>query len=390
MLGVSRGLHAAHELAGHDGTPLQLIHRDVSPQNLMVTFDGVAKVADFGIAKALGQTTETATGILKGKLGYLSPEQLRYEEPDRRSDLFSFGVVFFELLAGRRLYRNRDGMDGVRRILREAPPDIGDERADVPDEIVALLFRLLAKDPAQRPATASEVATILEEVQQDLAPLRCDLGDYLVELFAEQRSAQQQKIERHLQSLDSVDDEPSGAVDGVVSSAATTAIRPPTNTFARGGGVAAVIVMLGLGGLATTELSSATRLSSYLPAVEVPAVVNVTIQSEPSGALVTKDGSLRGYTPLHLLLPHSSDAHAFEIAKDGYQTTTEVIQPNVDQRLQIRLPRLAVDTPAAAVLPPTVPPPARWASRKSAVPAKPPPETKPPRSKGIHRIGAKR
>jgi len=112
---VAEGLHAVHETAGPDGQPLQLIHRDISPQNVLIGFDGTARVSDFGIAKALGRATRTTTGVLKGKLGYLAPERLRFEEPDRRADLFSFGVVLFELLAGRRLYDSPDDVEGPRR-----------------------------------------------------------------------------------------------------------------------------------------------------------------------------------------------------------------------------------------------------------------------------------
>ena len=102
---VALGLHAAHELRDPEGKPLELVHRDVSPQNILIGFDGVARLTDFGIAKALGRSTETTTHLLKGKMGYMSPEQLRFEEPDRRSDLFAFGVVFYEMLCARRLYR---------------------------------------------------------------------------------------------------------------------------------------------------------------------------------------------------------------------------------------------------------------------------------------------
>ncbi|MCA9623352.1 MAG: serine/threonine protein kinase, partial [Myxococcales bacterium] len=90
---IAEGLHAAHELVDRDGRPMGLVHRDVSPSNVLVGYDGIVRVTDFGIAKAIGQTTKTSTGIIKGKPGYLSPEQLRFETPDRRSDLFSLGVV---------------------------------------------------------------------------------------------------------------------------------------------------------------------------------------------------------------------------------------------------------------------------------------------------------
>lgn len=164
---VAEGLHAAHELVGEDGAPIGLVHRDVSPPNVLVGFDGIARLTDFGVAKALGRMTKTSTGVVKGKLGYMSPEQLRYEPLDRRADLFAFGVVLFEMLTGTRLYAPQDG-DGPRRILNEPPPDAGLVRDGLPPELVELVFELLAKDPDDRPATAREVAVRLEDIRRDL------------------------------------------------------------------------------------------------------------------------------------------------------------------------------------------------------------------------------
>ncbi|MEM7607252.1 MAG: protein kinase [Myxococcota bacterium] len=166
-LQAARGLHAAHEQRSPTGEALDLVHRDVSPHNLMVGYDGIVRVMDFGIARALGRVNKTSTGVLKGKLGYMSPEQLRFEELDRRSDLFSLGVVLYEMLALERLYANGDGA-GPRRILNEPPPDVGMVRDDVPPMLVELTFSLLAKTPGLRPQSAGEVADTLQEVINDL------------------------------------------------------------------------------------------------------------------------------------------------------------------------------------------------------------------------------
>lgn len=190
-LHAARGLHAAHDLAGPDGAPLSLVHRDVSPYNVLVGFDGVTRVTDFGIAKALGRLSGTSTGILKGKLGYMSPEQLQFRGQDRRSDLFSLGVVLFELLTSSRLYPGTLAEESARRILDEPPPDLLDFRDDAPPELVALLFELLAKDPANRPGDAREVARTLEATLHDLAAAGedADVGAYLEAQFGEERRA---------------------------------------------------------------------------------------------------------------------------------------------------------------------------------------------------------
>ncbi|MEM6532245.1 MAG: protein kinase [Myxococcota bacterium] len=165
---AARGLHAAHELRDVEGNPLELVHRDVSPQNILLGRDGLARLTDFGVAKAMNRLAKTSTGILKGKFGYMAPEVLRFEEPDRRADIFALGVVLFESLTRRRLYKNVTGLEGARRVLSEPPPDLADFRDDVPPVLVGLLFSMLAKQPESRPRTAEEVEGTLNGVLRSL------------------------------------------------------------------------------------------------------------------------------------------------------------------------------------------------------------------------------
>jgi eukaryotic-like serine/threonine-protein kinase len=197
------GLHAAHEATSPEGAPLRLVHRDISPHNILVGFDGKTRVTDFGVAKAFGNTSRTTTGVLKGNTGYLSPEQLRFEEPDRRSDLFSLGVVLYELLSGERLYPSRDGLDALRRILHEPPPDIGDVRDDLPPELIELLFELLAKDPALRPATAQAVAARLEAIVAAMIEVEGIVGisDLMMDRFGGARADRKRELAAHLERL---------------------------------------------------------------------------------------------------------------------------------------------------------------------------------------------
>jgi serine/threonine-protein kinase len=197
---AGRGLHAAHEATGDDGRPLGLVHRDVSAQNILIGFDGRTQVTDFGIAKAFGNVTRTTTGMLKGNLGYMSPEQLRFELVDRRADIFALGVVLHELLAGERLYANRGQSEGPHRILNEPPPDLAEVCADAPAELVELLFAMLAKARDARPPTAEAVAVRLEAVLARLLeeedPL--DIAEYLSMHFEDVRRQEQLALAAHL------------------------------------------------------------------------------------------------------------------------------------------------------------------------------------------------
>lgn len=157
------GLHAAHELADEGGAPMGLVHRDISPQNILVGTDGLSRVSDFGVAKFVHVSRDATTdGALKGKLAYMPPEYVRGRTFDRRFDVFSMGVVLWEMLAGRRLYRGKHDVDTMRKVLEEAPPSLAELVSPALAPFDALLAVALAKEPADRFQTASAMATALE------------------------------------------------------------------------------------------------------------------------------------------------------------------------------------------------------------------------------------
>jgi serine/threonine protein kinase len=363
---VARGLHAAHEVRSSDGEPLNLVHRDVSPQNVMLGYDGVARVTDFGIAKALGQSSRTATGVLKGKFGYMAPEQLRFEEPDRRADLFALGVVMYELLACARLYQNQDGMDGVRRILHEPPPDIMDVRDDVPPRLVALIFQLLAKEVDKRPDTAREVARVLDDEVARLVTEegQLEISDYLAERFADQRRITQESLMAHI-----------GSMEEVSSATATLPLTPTTRSPSRRVWLAAAA----LAGVITMSAWGAQRGLQELRTAEPmpnlsPAAVLVTFNSVPPGADVWIAGTNMGKTPLTVSLIGSSAEQLARISKVGFTRVEERFVPNVNQKLRTVLTELSARPTARAAAPPP-------RQRPAAKPA--------PKTGEIHRIGSR-
>src|SRR5262249_34832024 len=135
IAGAASGLHHAHDRVSSEGRPLGIVHRDVSPSNLMVSYEGNLKIVDFGVAKAADRAVETRSGTVKGKISYLSPEQCRGTRVDRRSDLFSLGIVMWEMLAGTRLYRRGSDFDNMTAIVNEPPPPPSSRRPDVPRAI---------------------------------------------------------------------------------------------------------------------------------------------------------------------------------------------------------------------------------------------------------------
>jgi eukaryotic-like serine/threonine-protein kinase len=158
---AAAGLHAAHELRGDDGALLGVVHRDVSPQNIMVTDTGLAKVIDFGIAKAVGRLAEnTRTGLIKAKIEYASPEQARVEPCDRRADVWALGMTLYQLLTGDLPYRGRNDVETLQKLTSGAPPP--PLPPSVPPAVVAIVARALQHDRDKRFPTALEMSRALE------------------------------------------------------------------------------------------------------------------------------------------------------------------------------------------------------------------------------------
>ncbi|MBL8957753.1 MAG: serine/threonine protein kinase [Myxococcaceae bacterium] len=191
IIGAARGLGYAHRKRGLDGQPLNIVHRDVSPQNLLLTYDGQVKVLDFGIALVAGRPSRTATGLVRGKLAYMSPEQAAGNPLDARSDVFSLGVVLWELIAGRRLHPEIDEVAILKRLVVQTGPflGLGEVVPGVDPALATLVSRALDRSPHARFADGAELAAALGDWLEGQPGPSDDLSAVMQRAFREEISA---------------------------------------------------------------------------------------------------------------------------------------------------------------------------------------------------------
>ncbi|MGE0397523.1 MAG: protein kinase [Kofleriaceae bacterium] len=182
---VASALSYAHSMRRPDGTLLDIVHRDVSPSNIIVSYDGAVKLLDFGVAKAATSSVKTRTGTLKGKIAYMSPEQAKGGSVDKRSDVFSLGICLWEMLTTSRLFRGENDLATLQLIINEAPKKPSEVNPEVPKDLERIVLRALAQDPAQRYQTAHELQAELEEFvrTQQMVQSSGALGMYMSVLF---------------------------------------------------------------------------------------------------------------------------------------------------------------------------------------------------------------
>jgi serine/threonine protein kinase len=213
VIGVASGLHYAHEKKGFDGKPLDIIHRDVTPQNVIVTYEGGVKLLDFGIAKASNRFGETRFGTLKGKVPYMSPEQCRGEPLDRRSDIFSLGIMLYELTLGKRLYKGASDFEVLKQIVEGTVTRPSEIDPDYHPKLEQIVMRGLEKERDKRYQTAREMQADLEALVREermyVSPI--SLQGFMEQLFGKKiemwRDAQAQgkSLEKHLEELAGVE-----------------------------------------------------------------------------------------------------------------------------------------------------------------------------------------
>lgn len=384
------GLGYGHALVGEDGKPLGIIHRDITPANVMVSYTGVVKVLDFGIARAAGEAKAVITdaGQVKGKSSYLAPEQLKGGPIDGRVDIFAAGIVLHEMLTGRRLFKADSPLQTMQLIQSMEIPPPSKSHAAVPARLDEIVARALERDPDKRYAHAGDMAEELEALLLEQHYGSQEVKKFICTVFEGELAP------RPLPSRDEIEVLMGGSEPVPVTtelsapgleSRAHVLTQPGPETSARPSsrrklwlGAAALVAAGGAVALFARDGERAPQTSEAAapppPPVApspppAPATVRVTIASQPSNASVARQGAVLGKTPLSFELPRSSEPVDYRVSLPGFTPTQVQVVPDADRSLMVTLARQA---PAAS--PPRPPArPARSAEGKvrNAVPIDP-------------------
>jgi len=283
-----RGLEAAHDATSDAGEPLGIVHRDVSPQNLLIGSDGITRVIDFGVAKAIGRLHTTQDGTVKGKLAYMAPEQVMGKAVDRRADVFAAGVVLWEMLTLERLFAGENEGVTMYNLLGKSVPRPSELAAHVPKELDDVVLRALARAPEQRFGSAREMAIALELASVVATPRRVAewLASHVGDTLA-QRKAALQRVEQGSGAMQTAEPPVDPTLHGI-SGPRLAAGRRRMSTHAVIGGL--VLAMLASFGLGVSRLRERTAPPKPLAAssvdgtLESPRPVATTVPTASSRA----------------------------------------------------------------------------------------------------------
>jgi len=275
LLDSLEGLHASHELKDDAGNLVGLVHRDFSPQNILIGVDGVTKLADFSVAKSADRVVRTRTGLVKGKIGYMSPEQARGHPVDRRCDVWAAGVVAWELIAWRRLHKNSDAVSTLLNIVTESPPLLGDVAPGTPKALEEVVWKALAMDATARTPSALALRKELEQAFRAVGPIADsrEVGEYVASIFGQklrERSTHATEIRRlraqmHEIAQPAPTDDPSSSSDASPESGQRTRADIPSVIGTRGEAGAPVGDGIGATPLAVGGAGDSVSISSFLP-----------------------------------------------------------------------------------------------------------------------------
>ncbi|GDX81665.1 hypothetical protein LBMAG42_34760 [Deltaproteobacteria bacterium] len=399
---AAKGLDHAHKKSTNMGQMLQIVHRDVSPSNILVSYAGEVKVADFGIVQASTVVETSTKGTLKGKIEYMSPEQALGEDLDRRSDIFSLGIVLWEMLTGRRAFKTDNEvktLDKVRNVDVERASVVN---PSVPARLSDIVARCLEKNPADRYQDGRELHAELLNFLYPATPdvVQQSLGHFMQELFADEITAERHRLEEGTrlaramhESEPSVElqedweeDRRSGPGDTVAPVAPALEAAPPASKLPLVLGLLALL----LG--ATAVVSAVLYVMNREPETVViekqapVAVTSVSLKVSPVAGVVVVDGQPAGTTQT-LVKELKPGKHSISVSAEGFEPWSEEVELNEGERLRLDARLVAVkkaepipvrnDTPRVPSTPLSTPP----VGPTETVEVAPPPPVEKPKGK---------
>jgi serine/threonine-protein kinase len=382
------GLHYAHELTEYDGRPLDVVHRDVSPQNIIVTYEGTTKLVDFGIAKMADATTVTESGVFKGKVRFSAPEQALCKPIDRRTDVFAMGMVLWEVCTGEPMWRNMPDAAVLIELASGRIPKASVVNPDVPPALEAICMKALSVDPADRYATAEEMRTaILDHLHTTTDVDGPRLKSIMGSVFAEERKRIRDIIETETRKVreatpsardnravlelslrpTSTGEWPAAetkASSGVETTSGTGAAIRSTWTRRAPFLVAGAIAVVSLGVYAVTRSDAhdaAQAAPSTPPSASAAAatLVHVHILVSPPSARVSIDGTPAASNPYDADVERDGRVHQLVASAPGFGART--MEARFDRDISMDLALVPAPAPAAspsiAPVGPAAPPP---------------------------------
>jgi serine/threonine-protein kinase len=350
------GLHYAHEATDFDGTPFQLVHRDFSPHNIFVTYDGQTKVLDFGIAHTYGQD-RSLTGTIRGKVGYMAPEQMTGDAVDRRTDIFAAGMILWQILTGTRPWKTLNDVAIMNQVLNGEIPSPRDVDPNVSENLDRLCMKALAQNRDDRFATAAVFQQELEDALATLGnpPSSREIGRRVGVLFDQERRDTKRVIQSRMNRVDDAAEDVAGAHvklgDLIAARTRTTALVRPSRT--RTAGAVVLLVTLGAAAAATAIMarqpsphdvpitplppSIPAPPSAAAPASSTPADIDLRIRALPSEARLFFDDQPLASNPAVLSTRNDGALHSVRAEAPGHDPQTVTVTADKDAEVVLTL-----------------------------------------------------